>query len=217
MKMTMVVILGMALILAGCAEPLTTREQVTLAGAAVGAGTGIILGHASGHSGAGAIIGGVAGAVGGALIGDAMQSAEHRGVQGPPPQQVVVAPPPPPPQQVVMAPPPPQQVIVVPPPRPVPVVVAPPPPPVMSQPQMVWVPEWRMYVLEGYDIAYYDRAYYYYHGDHWWISQSHAGPWAIIHTPPPMISRLPPGHFHSHLMSQGRDWCPPGLARQGRC
>ena len=199
-----IILLGVALIAVGCAEPLTTREQVTLSGAAIGAGTGAIIGHSSGHTGAGAIIGGIAGAVGGAVIGDAMQSAEHRQAHMPPPPHVAVAPPPP-------------QVVVAPPPPPPQVVVVAPPPVVQSAPRMVWVPEWRVYVVEGYDVAYYNDVYYYYHGERWWTSHSHAGPWTVIMTPPPMIGRLPRGHFHRHLSSAGHGWCPPEHAMHGRC
>lgn len=183
-----IVILSAAVIVAGCSEPLTTREKGALAGGAIGAGTGAAIGHSVGHTGAGAVIGGAVGAVSGAVIGDAMQANERKAAQVPPP-----------PTAVAVAPAPP--------------VVTP-----ASPPSMVWVPEWNMYVLEGYDMVYYSNAYYYYSGGHWWVSQSYGGPWALVLTPPGMIAKLPPGQLHSHIPAGQRGgFCPPGLAKQGRC
>jgi len=82
---------------------------------------------------------------------------------------------------------------------------------------MIWVPEWDVHVLEGQDIVFYKNAYFSYSGGQWWISESHAGPWAVVATPPPMIAKLPPGQLHSHLPSGNHGRCPPGLAKQGRC
>jgi hypothetical protein len=82
---------------------------------------------------------------------------------------------------------------------------------------MSWVAEWGVHVLEGHDIVRYDNAYYSYSNGHWWISQSHTGPWTLVATPPTTIAKLPPGQLHSHLPSENRSWCPPGLAKQGRC
>ncbi len=125
--------------------------------------------------------------------------------------QVAVAPPPPvvapAPPHAAQAPPPPAQVAVAPPPP----VVAP------ARPHMVWIPEWGVHVLQDHDVAYYDNAYYSSSGGHWSISQSPTGPWAVVATPPPMIAKLPPGQLHSHLPSGNHGWCPPGLAKQGRC
>lgn len=73
-----IILLGIALILvAGCATPLTTREQGVLTGTLLGAGAGAALGSISGHAGAGALIGGAAGAITGGLIGDAYQQAHQ--------------------------------------------------------------------------------------------------------------------------------------------
>jgi|GEM_PF-1539631 len=216
MKRIAVTLVAAAVVAAGCSAPLTTREKGALAGGAIGAGTGAIVGSQVGHTGAGALIGAGVGVVSGALIGDAIQGAEQRQAQQAPPP-VVAAPPPPPPQPVVVAPPPP--VVVAPPP---PVVVAPPqqvvvaaPPPVVvrGKPRLIWVPEWNAYVLEQHDVVYHGNAYYYFHGGHWWIGRSHAGPWAIVTSPPPAIARLPRGHLHAHI---GRH-CPPGQAKKGRC
>jgi osmotically inducible lipoprotein OsmB len=64
----------MTLILTGCAGgPLTTREQFTYGGGALGASTGAIIGAASGSAAAGAAIGGPIGAVAGYLIGESLQ------------------------------------------------------------------------------------------------------------------------------------------------
>lgn len=56
---------------AGCSQPLTTREKGALVGGALGAGTGALIG-----GGRGAAIGGALGAVGGGLTGDQLQRQE---------------------------------------------------------------------------------------------------------------------------------------------
>ena len=396
-------VLGLAVIVAGCSQPLTSQEKGALVGGAIGAGTGAIIGNQAGHPGAGAVIGGAVGAVTGAVIADAARRAEHEAAYPPPPpaQVVVAAPPrvvvptaphmvwvpewgvyvmdghdivyhqtsyyqysngywwispsyagpwaiaatPPPtiaqlppgrlhhhpvrraymaaqaspptapiivqapPTVIVAAPPqaapaapapgqifpaprphvyapaqPPAVVVQAPPvaaapaqptappvvhgavtPAPpvaaAPVVVAPPaatppqvatprvvaapaPPPAVvvpappqterapappaqvtlatppaagspARPHMIWVAEWGVHLLEGQDVVYYNEAYFSFSGGQWSISQSHAGPWAIVPTPPPVIAKLPPGQLHSHL-PRGHH-CPPGLAKQGRC
>ena len=63
--------------LAGCSQPLTTREKGTLTGAGLGSATGAIIGAATGSPGAGAAIGGAMGAVGGAVVGDQLQKREE--------------------------------------------------------------------------------------------------------------------------------------------
>jgi hypothetical protein len=182
-------VIALAVAAVGCSTPLTTREKGALAGGAIGAGTGAIIGSQTGHTGAGAVIGAGVGAVSGAIIGDAIQGAEQKKAAQSPAS-------PPPPPAVVTAPAP--QVAVATPPR----VVAPQPP------QYVWVPEWGMYVLEGYDIVYYNGAYYYYDGGRWYISQHYGGPWALVASPPPVFAKLPRGHFNRSL--------PPGLAKKGK-
>jgi hypothetical protein len=131
--------------------------------------------------------------VSGAVIGDAIQDAEQTRPRQTPPPPIAVAPPPPP-QVVVAAPPP---------------IVTP------RAPQMIWVPQWNAYVLEGQDVVYYDGAYYYFHDGHWWHSRSYAGGWVVVTSPPPGIARLPRGHLHVRMPRRGS--CPPGLAKQGRC
>jgi outer membrane protein OmpA-like peptidoglycan-associated protein len=65
------------ILLAGCSQPLTTREKGALAGGGLGAATGAIIGAATGSPGAGAAIGGALGAVGGGLVGDQLQQREE--------------------------------------------------------------------------------------------------------------------------------------------
>ncbi len=64
------------MLLAGCSQPLTTREKGTLTGAGLGAATGAIIGSAVGKPGAGAAIGGALGGVAGATVGDKLQRQE---------------------------------------------------------------------------------------------------------------------------------------------
>lgn len=69
---------------------------------------------------------------------------------------------------------------------------------------MVWVPTWGVHIIEGYDIVYYEQAYYFYYERHWYIARSPAGPWALVPSPPPVLAALPPGAFHLYL-SPGSD------------
>jgi hypothetical protein len=185
-RVRIVIALGVAMALAGCSTPLTTREKGALAGGAIGAGAGAAIGSTSGNAGTGALIGAGVGAVSGALIGDAMQANEQRQAAPPPPAPPVAGPPPPPPQVAVVTPPP----VVVP------------------QPQLIWVPQWGVYILEGHDIVYHGDHYYYSYGGHWYVSRSYTGPWAIVSAPPPKLAKLPPGQFHRQL--------PPGLQKKGK-
>jgi osmotically inducible lipoprotein OsmB len=62
----------------GCAsQPLSTREEGTLGGGALGAGTGAIIGAAVGHPAAGALIGGGIGALGGFAVGNELQNQSN--------------------------------------------------------------------------------------------------------------------------------------------
>jgi osmotically inducible lipoprotein OsmB len=62
-------------LLAACAgAPLSTREEGTLGGGALGAGAGAIVGSAVGSPGAGAAIGGGLGLLGGYAVGNEMQN-----------------------------------------------------------------------------------------------------------------------------------------------
>ena len=87
-----VLILGAALVVAGCGGELTTREKGTFGGAALGAATGAIVGAAVGSPGTGAAIGAGVGAISGTLVGGAMQEQERK-AEAQPPQ--ASAPPPP--------------------------------------------------------------------------------------------------------------------------
>lgn len=66
---------------------------------------------------------------------------------------------------------------------------------------MVWVPKWGVHVVEGYDIVFFEYAYYFYYERRWYIARSPAGPWALVPSPPPVLAALPPGAFHQHLPS----------------
>jgi len=66
------------LLLGGCSEPLTTREIGAAVGTVGGAAIGGAVGSAVGHPGVGAAVGGAAGLGAGALIGDRLQSLEHK-------------------------------------------------------------------------------------------------------------------------------------------
>jgi hypothetical protein len=65
-----------AVLVTGCATPLTPRESGTLTGAGIGAATGAILGGIAGAPGKGAAIGAAVGAVTGALAGNAIQNEQ---------------------------------------------------------------------------------------------------------------------------------------------
>jgi hypothetical protein len=78
---------------------------------------------------------------------------------------------------------------------------------VAPAPQLIWVPQWGMYVVEGADIVYYASAYYYYYEGRWYSARSHAGPWERAR-PPRAIAKLPRGRLYTHL--------PPALARKVR-
>jgi len=71
-------IVSLAVLLGGCAAPLTAREKGVLAGGALGAGAGAIIGNQVGHQGKGALIGGALGALGGGLVGDQMEGQDQR-------------------------------------------------------------------------------------------------------------------------------------------
>ncbi len=68
--------LALAVLLSGCAQPLSTREKSALVGGGLGAATGAIIGGAVGNPGAGVALGGVLGAGAGALVGDQLQKRD---------------------------------------------------------------------------------------------------------------------------------------------
>ena len=67
----------MLVLVAGCSQPLSTREKGTVAGAGLGAATGAIIGAALGSPGAGAAIGGALGGVTGAVVSDRFQKRDN--------------------------------------------------------------------------------------------------------------------------------------------
>jgi outer membrane protein OmpA-like peptidoglycan-associated protein len=71
------VLLAALALLAGCSQPLSTREKGVLAGGGIGAATGAIIGAAVGNPGAGAAIGGALGGATGGLIGDQLQKRDQ--------------------------------------------------------------------------------------------------------------------------------------------
>jgi outer membrane protein OmpA-like peptidoglycan-associated protein len=71
------VLLAALALLAGCSQPLSTREKGVLAGGGIGAATGAIIGSAVGNPGAGAAIGGALGGAAGGLIGDQLQRRDQ--------------------------------------------------------------------------------------------------------------------------------------------
>ncbi len=185
--------LVLALLVAGCSTPLTTREKGALAGGAIGAGAGAAIGSASGNAATGALIGAGVGVVGGALIGDALQANE----------QAQAAPPPPPPPPVS----------VTPAPAPVVVVAPPPPPPSVSvdlsigrRPALAAVPGTPVYYGSNlpYNYFAYGGRYYVYHQEVWLAASAYNGPWTVIaleRVPPPILTvpvqyyKAPPGHW----------------------
>jgi uncharacterized membrane protein YebE (DUF533 family) len=70
-------LLIVAFALAGCSgQPLSTREEGTLGGGALGAGAGALVGLAVAHPLAGAAIGGALGAGTGFVVGNSMQNQQ---------------------------------------------------------------------------------------------------------------------------------------------
>jgi hypothetical protein len=197
---------ALAVLVAGCSTPLTTREKGALVGGAVGAGAGAAIGSASGNAATGALIGAGVGVVSGALIGDAMQANE---------QQPAAAPPPPPPPPVSVAPAPePVIVVAAPPPPPPPVVVAPPPPSasvsvdirIGTRPAFAAVPGTAVAYAPSVSYNYfaYGGSYYVYHQDAWLVASSYNGPWTVIaleRVPRPLLTvpvqyyKAPPKHW----------------------
>ncbi len=189
------VLVALALFVASCSTPLSTREKGALAGGAIGAGAGAAIGSASGHTGTGALIGAGVGAVSGALIGDAMQANEQQQAAPPPPSSppVSVAPPPPPP--------------------PPPMVVAPPPPTTVSididigrRPALAVVPGTSVYYAPhlSYNYFAYGGRFYVYRHDVWLSARAYNGPWTAIaleRVPRPILGvpvkyyKAPPGHW----------------------
>ena len=76
-KLAIIAALAFSLLAAGCtSQPLSTREEGTLGGAALGAGAGAIVGAAVHHPGAGAAIGGGLGGLTGFAVSNSMENNE---------------------------------------------------------------------------------------------------------------------------------------------
>ncbi len=71
------VLLAVLALVAGCSQPLSTREKGVLAGGGIGAATGAIIGSAVGNPGAGAAIGGALGGAADGLVGDQLQKRDQ--------------------------------------------------------------------------------------------------------------------------------------------
>lgn len=67
---------GLVVLVAGCSQPLSTREKATALGTVLGAGTGALIGAAVGNPAAGAAIGGALGGVTGAVTGNQLQKRD---------------------------------------------------------------------------------------------------------------------------------------------
>jgi hypothetical protein len=54
-------------------------------------------------------------------------------------------------------------------------------------PRLIWVPEWRVYLREGYDSVAYDDFYYLYARGGWYVGETDRGPWRAVgkRRPPP--------------------------------
>ncbi|MBM3217155.1 MAG: hypothetical protein FJZ38_00465 [Candidatus Rokubacteria bacterium] len=111
------------------------------------------------------------------------------------------------------------------------------PPPVIfsAPPRVVVVPKTPVYYAPdtSYNVFFYDGRYYSFHNGAWFLAASHGGPWAFVpveRVPRPVVLvpvkyyTIPPGHMkkitHGHDDDdrwRGRDHCPPGQAKKGRC
>jgi hypothetical protein len=104
----------------------------------------------------------------------------------------------------------------------------PPPPPVVlaAPPRLVLVPGSPVYYAPdlSFNVFAFGGRYYSFHDGGWFVATTYRGPWAVVaveQVPPPLIAvpvkyyKIPPGH--AKKMGAGREHCPPGLAKQGRC
>jgi len=120
------------------------------------------------------------------------------GIPAPP---VVIAPPP-----VVLAPPP--------------LVLAPPPLVIVAGTPVHHVPS------ASFNLFVYNGHYYSHHNGGWFVAAGPRAPWtaiAIGRVPKPVRGvpvkhyKIPPGHAKKKAHPHGGGFCPPGLAKQGRC
>jgi hypothetical protein len=114
-------------------------------------------------------------------------------------------------------------------------VPAPPPPLVIaSPPTPVVVPGTAVYYVPtaSFNLFVYGGQYYSFHNGAWFSAATGNGPWTVVaseRVPGPVLAvpgryyRIPPGQARktdgppSEPDGHGRGWCPPGLAKQGRC
>lgn len=70
-------------------------------------------------------------------------------------------------------------------------------------PNLLFVPQLGFYVSVGlpYDLLFFNNIYYVYHGDHWYHSHYHRGPWVVV-----KHNRLP-RHIRKHRWHKIRDYC----------
>ena len=106
--------------------------------------------------------------------------------------------------------------IAVPPP---PLVLAPPPLVVVSGTPVHHVP------TASFNLFVYHGRYYSHHNGAWFVAAGPRSPWtaiAVETVPKPVLGvpvkhyKIPPGRAKKMRAQQG-GWCPPGLAKQGRC
>ncbi len=114
-----------------------------------------------------------------------------------------------------------------------------PPPLIVERPQVVVVPETRVYRAPNleFNLFVFGGKYYSLHNDQWFMTVKVGAPWTPIvfeHVPievravPVKYYKIPPGHAKKMKdrddddddRGRGKDHgkgCPPGLAKQGRC
>jgi hypothetical protein len=110
-----------------------------------------------------------------------------------------------------------------------------PPPVIVAKPQVVLVPETKVYRAPNleFNVFMYGGKYYSLHNDRWFVSLKVGAPWTHVlveHVPvevravPVKYYKVPPGHMKKAKFKPGDDddrgrgkGCPPGLAKQGRC
>ena len=113
-----------------------------------------------------------------------------------------------------------------------------PPPLILEKPQVVVVPETRVYRAPNleFNVFVFGAKYYSLHNDQWFMTVKVGAPWTPIvfeRVPievrgvPVKYYKIPPGHAKKMKdrdddddQGRGKDrgkGCPPGLAKQGRC
>jgi outer membrane protein OmpA-like peptidoglycan-associated protein len=80
-RQTALLIVFLAILVSGCAKPISKSSQGALAGGALGAGTGAIIGSATGKAGVGTAIGAGIGALGGAILGNSLDQTDKENAE----------------------------------------------------------------------------------------------------------------------------------------